>query len=143
MYNQAFRKIEHYLYDYHYIDIKISTLKSNIKDAEYDQNYGKYIKNKSSSLEDLAIRNIELEQRIYKIKKWQNLLTKIIEEYRETNNLKYLVIVSKYFNRDNSIVIENKLNLSYKEQKELQNEILQYIYFAAIKNKILVKEVNY
>ena len=109
---------------------------------EYNQNYTKYIKNKSSSLEDQVIRNIDLEQRILKIRKWQNLIKNILEEYQKTNNLKYSFIILKYFDRENPILIENKLNLDFKQQKELQTEILQYIFCVAIKYNMLSKEVN-
>ena len=71
MYNSAFRKIENYLYNFNYIDTKINTIISNKSNEEYNQSYTKYIKNKSSSLEDQVIRNIGIEQRILKIRKWQ------------------------------------------------------------------------
>lgn len=136
------KKIENYLYNYNYIDAKINTLISNKSDEEYNQNYTKYIKNKSSSLEDQVIRNIDLEQRIFKIRKWQNLIKNILEEYQKTDNLKYSFIILKYFDRENPILIENKLNLDFKQQKELQIEILQYIFCVALKYNMLSKEVS-
>ena len=142
MMNLTRKKIENYLYNYNYIDAKINTLISNKSDEEYNQNYSKYIKNKSSSLEDQVIRNIDLEQRIFKIRKWQNLIKNILEEYQKTNNLKYSFIILKYFDRENPILIENKLNLDFKQQKELQAEILQYIFCVALKYNMLSKEVS-
>lgn len=142
MMNLTRKKIEKYLYNYNYIDARINALISNKSDEEYNQNYTKYIKNKSSSLEDQVIRNIDLEQRILKIRKWQNLIKNILEEYQKTNNLKYSFIILKYFDRENPILIENKLNLDFKQQKELQTEILQYIFCIAIKYNMLSKEVN-
>lgn len=136
------KKIENYLYNYNYIDARINTLISNKSDEEYNQNYTKYIKNKSSSLEDQVIRNIDLEQRIFKIRKWQNLIKNILEEYQKTDNLKYSFIILKYFDRENPILIENKLNLDFKQQKELQIEILQYIFCVALKYNMLSKEVS-
>lgn len=142
MMNLTRKKIENYLYNYNYIDARINTLISNKSDEEYNQNYSKYIKNKSSSLEDQVIRNIDLEQRIFKIRKWQNLIKNILEEYQKTNNLKYSFIILKYFDRENPILIENKLNLDFKQQKELQAEILQYIFCVALKYNMLSKEVS-
>lgn len=142
MMNLTRKKIENYLYNYNYIDAKINTLISNKSDEEYNQNYSKYIKNKSSSLENQVIRNIDLEQRIFKIRKWQNLIKNILEEYQKTDNLKYSFIILKYFDRKNPILIENKLNLDFKQQKELQIEILQYIFCVALKYNMLSKEVN-
>ena len=86
--------------------------------------------------------NIGLEQRILKIRKWQSLIKTILKEYKETDNLKYSFIVLKYFNKKNPIVIENKLNISIKEQKDIQAEILQYIFLLAIQKNMLVREVN-
>lgn len=142
MMNLTRKKIENYLYNYNYIDAKINTLISNKSDEEYNQNYLKYIKNKSSSLEDQVIRNIDLEQRIFKIRKWQNLIKNILEEYQKTDNLKYSFIILKYFDRKNPVLIENKLNLDFKQQKELQIEILQYIFCVALKYNMLSKEVS-
>lgn len=142
MFNSAFRKIERYLYDFNYIETKINTIQSHKSEEEYDQSYTKYIKNKSSSLEDQVIKNIGLEQRILKIRKWQSLIKTILTEYKETDNLKYSFIVLKYFNKKNPIVIENKLNISIKEQKDIQAEILQYIFLLAIQKNMLVREVN-
>lgn len=142
MNKSTYRKIENYLYNYNYIDTKINSLLSSKTDYEYNQSYSKYIKNKSSSLEDQVIRNIDLEQRIFKIRKWQNLIKNILEEYQKTDNLKYSFIILKYFDRKNPILIENKLNLDFKQQKELQIEILQYIFCVALKYNMLSKEVN-
>lgn len=142
MVNLTRKKIENYLYSYNYIDARINTLISNKSDEEYNQNYSKYIKNKSSSLEDQVIRNIDLEQRIFKIRKWQNLIKNILEEYQKTDNLKYSFIILKYFDRENPVLIENKLNLDFKQQKELQIEILQYIFCVALKYNMLSKEVS-
>lgn len=86
------KKIEFYLYNYNYIDTMIKNIITKKINEEYNQSYTRFIKNKSSSLEDLVIRNINLEQRISKIKKWQNLIKNIIEEYQRTNNLKYSFI---------------------------------------------------
>ena len=136
------KKIEFYLYNYNYIDTMIKNIITKKINEEYNQSYTRFIKNKSSSLEDLVIRNIN-QQRISKIKKWQNLIKNIIEEYQRTNNLKYSFIFLRYFKRKNPIVIENKLNISIKQQKDIKNEILNYIFFCAIKQNMLVKEVNY
>ncbi|MBP3802062.1 MAG: hypothetical protein J6I85_08620 [Clostridia bacterium] len=137
------RKIENYLYNYNYIDTKIDSIISTKSTEEYNQSYTKYIKNKSSSLEDQVIRNIGLEQRILKIRKWQKLIKNILKEYEQTNNLKYSFIILKYFDRENPIIIENRLNLGFQEQKDIQAEILHYIFLVAIQNNMLVKEVNF
>lgn len=135
-----FRKIEYYLYNYDYIDIKVANIMSEISDSEYNQSYTRYIKNKSSSLEDQVIRNIGIEQRIYKIKKWKNLITLILKRYKCTNLLYYHFINLKYFHKVSPFKIQETLNLSLKEQKDIQAEILQYIFFVAVKKSMLRNE---
>lgn len=48
-----------------------------------------------------------------------------------------MIYYLKYFNKENKIYIKEKLNLSFEEQKNMQNEILQYIYSFAIQNGML------
>lgn len=143
MYNPAYRKIEHYLYNYEYIDIQIEKLKEDVTNSEYNQNYTRYIKNKSSSLEDLVIKNIDIERRILKIKKWKKLIYNVLTHYKNNNKINYKFIILKYLRRLDYTDIEDKLNLSFKEQKDIQNAILEYIFFVAIKNNMLVKEVSF
>lgn len=137
----TYKKIEYYLYNYDFIDAKINVLKADISDSEYNQNYTRYIKNKSSSLEDLVIRNMDIERRILKLGKWKNLIENILKEYGQNNQLFYNFIHLKYFIKMDSSEIEEKLKLSLKEQKDIQAKILQYIFLLAIKNNML-KEVN-
>ena len=110
----TYKKIEYYLYNYDFIDAKINILKSEISDSEYNQNYTKYIKNKSSSLEDLVIKNIDIEKKISKLNEWKNLIENILKEYEQTNQLFYNFINLKYFLKFDSSIIEEKLNLSVK-----------------------------
>ena len=82
LYNSGIKKIEYYLKRYNLLDLKISKLSEYADEYDYKQTYNKWIKYKSSSLEDEAIRNVELEQRIYKVRKWQSLITAILEYYK-------------------------------------------------------------
>ena len=137
----TYKKIEYYLYNYDFIDYKINILKAEISDSEYNNNYIRWIKNKSSSLEDLVIRNMDIEMRISKLNKWKNLIDNILKEYKQNNQLLYNFIHLKYFLKFNSSVIKEKIKLSEKKQKDIQADILQYIFSLAIKNNML-KEVN-
>ena len=139
--SNTYRKIEYYLYNYDFIDAKVNILKNEILESEYNQNYTRYIKNKSSSLEDLVIRNMDIERRILKLNKWKSLIDNILKEYGQKNQLFYNFIHLKYFIKMDSSEIEEKLKLSLKEQKDIQAKILQYIFLLAIKNSML-KEVN-
>lgn len=135
------KKIEQYLNDYTKLDEKINILKSIIQDEEYNQNYARYIKHRSSSLEDLVIRNMELEQKILKIRKWKSLITIVFNNYKSRNELFYKFLNLKYIEKVDPSYIQEKLNLSSQQQKDIERKILRYIILLAIKNKML-REVN-
>lgn len=141
MYRETIKKIEYYLYNYDLIDFKIDLLKTNIDNFDYKQTYNVWIKNKSSSLEDEAIRNIGNEQRILKIRKWKRLIDEVLESYKIKDKTKYKFICLKYFRKLKPIKIQDKLDLSYKEQINMKMEILSYILAVAIKKNML-KEVQ-
>lgn len=134
--SNTYKKIEYYLYNYDFIDAKINILKTDMSDSEFNQNYTRYIKNKSSSLEDLVIKNMDIERRILKLNKWKSLIDNILKEYGQKNQLFYNFIHFKYFIKMDSSEIEEKLKLSLKEQKDIQAKILQYIFLLAIKNNM-------
>ena len=143
LYNSGIKKIEYYLKRYNLLDLKISKLSEYADDYYYDykQTYNKWLKNKCSSLEEDAIRNIELEQRIYKVRKWQSRITAILEHYKSKDRVKYKFICLKYFKKLTPIKIQERMNLTEEEQDSLKDEILNYIYIVAIKKNML-KEVE-
>ena len=140
-YNLGIEKIEYYLKRYNLLDYKISKLSEYADEYDYKPTYNKWIKNKSSSLEDDTIRNIELEQRIYKIRKWQNSITAILEHYKVKDKIKYKYICLKYFKHLTPIKIQERIDLTENEQEEIKLEILNYILAVAIKKNML-KEVE-
>ena len=141
LYNSGIKKIEYYLKRYNLLDLKIRKLSEYADEYDYKQTYNKWIKYKSSSLEDEAIRNVELEQRIYKVRKWQSLITAILEHYKSKDRVKYKFICLKYFKKLTPIKIQERMNLTEEEQDSLKDEILNYIYIVAIKKNML-KEVE-
>lgn len=142
LYNSGIKKIEYYLKRYNLLDLKISKLSEYADDYDYyRQTYNKWLKNKCSSLEEDVIRNIEIEQRIYKIRKWQNLITAILEYYKAKDKVKYKFICLKYFKKLTPIKIQEKMSLTEEEQDSLKFEILNYIFAVAIKKNML-KEVE-
>lgn len=141
LYNSGIKKIEYYLKRYNLLDLKISKLSEYADDYDYKQTYTKWLKNKCSSLEEEAIRNIELEQRIYKVRKWQSLITAILEYYKTKDKLKYKFICLKYFKKLTPIKIQERMSLTEEEQDSLKFEILNYIFAVAIKKNML-KEVE-
>lgn len=141
LYNSGIKKIEYYLKRYNLLDLKISKLSEYADDYDYKQTYTKWLKNKCSSLEEEAIRNIELEQRIYKVRKWQSLITAILEYYKTKDKLNYKFICLKYFKKLTPIKIQERMSLTEEEQDSLKFEILNYIFAVAIKKNML-KEVE-
>ena len=141
LYNSGIKKIEYYLKRYNLLDLKISKLSEYTDDYDYKQTYNKWLKYKSSSLEDEAIRNVELEQRIYKVRKWQNLITAILEYYKSKDKVKYKFICLKYFKKLTPIKIQERMNLTEQEQDDLTKVILNFILSVAIKKNML-KEVE-
>ena len=142
LYNSGIKKIEYYLKRYNLLDLKISKLSEYADDNDYyRQTYNKWLKNKCSSLEEDAIRNIEIEQRIHKIRKWQNLITAILEYYKAKDKEKYKFICLKYFKKLTPIKIQERMSLTEEEQEILKFEILNYIFVVAIKKNML-KEVD-
>lgn len=140
--NYTYKTIEFFLYNYNYIDLMIKNIIANKKDCEYNQSYTRYIKNKSSSLEDQVIRNIDLERRIFRLNKWKKLIKNILEGYEKSDNMKYSFIFLKYFKKENNTEIENKLNITEQQRKNMKYEIINHIRSCAIKSNMLVEEVN-
>ena len=141
LYNSGIKKIEYYLKRYNLLDLKINKLSEYAEDQDYKQTYNKWLKSKGSSLEEDVIRNIEIEQRIYKIRKWQNLITAILEHYKAKDKEKYKFICLKYFKKLTPIKIQERMSLTEEEQDSLKFEILNYIFAVAIKKNML-KEVE-
>ena len=142
LYNSGIKKIEYYLKRYNLLDLKISKLSEFTDDYNYYRNgYNKWLKNKCSSLEEDAIRNIEIEQRIYKIRKWQSLINAILEHYKSKDKVKYKFICLKYFKKLTPTKIQERMNLTEQEQEDLTKVILNFILSVAIKKNML-KEVD-
>ena len=141
MYSKAFKKIEYYLYTYNDIDTQINELKEKMLNYEYNQNYGRWIKNKSSSLEDFIIRNDNLKEVIITKCKWKKIIIRVLNKYQKEDKLKYKFINLKYFNKENKFNIKEKIKLSFEEQKNMQDEILQYIFALAIQNGMLKEAI--
>lgn len=137
LYNLGIEKIEYYLKRYNLLDYKISKLSEYAEEYDYKPTYRKWLKNKCSSLEDYAIKNVEIEQKIYKLRNWQILIAAILEHYRTKDKIKYKYICLKYFRHLTPLKIQERMNLTKDEQEEIKLEILNYILAVAIKKNML------
>ena len=142
LYNSGIKKIEYYLKRYNLLDLKISRLSEFADDCNYYRHgYTKWLRNKCSSLEEDAIRNIELEQRIYRLRKWQSFINAVLNYYKAKDRLKYKFICLKYFKKLTPYKIQERMNLTEDEQEDLKVKILNYMLSVAIKKNML-KEVE-
>lgn len=127
LYQSGIKKVEYYLKNYPLLDLKISNLVDETDNYNYKQTYSVWIKNTGNTIENEAIRNIELKQRIYKIRKWQTLITEILNKFKIQDKVKYKYICLKYFKKLTSKKIKEIMNLDFNEQENLKFEILNYI----------------
>ena len=141
LYNLGIEKIEYYLKRYNLLDYKISKLSEYAEEYDYKPTYRKWLKDKCSSLEDYAVKNVEIEQKIYKLRNWQILITEILEYYKTKDKIKYKYICLKYFKKLTPIKIQERMNLTEQEQDDLTKVILNFILSVAIKKNML-KEVE-
>ncbi len=142
LYNLGIEKIEYYLKRYNLLDYKISKLSEYAEEYDYKPTYRKWLKNKCSSLEDYAIKNVEIEQKIYKLRNWQTLITAILEHYKTKDKIKYKYICLKYFKHLTPMKIQERINLTKDEQEKIKLEILNYILAVAIKKNMLREVQN-
>lgn len=142
LYNLGIEKIEYYLKRYNLLDYKISKLSEYAEEYDYKPTYRKWLKNKCSSLEDYAIKNVEIEQKIYKLRNWQTLITAILEHYKTKDKIKYKYICLKYFKHLTPLKIQERINLTKDEQEKIKLEILNYILAVAIKKNMLREVQN-
>lgn len=143
MNTNTYNKIQKYLYNYKNIDNTIESIKFDMLDYNHlsYNNWIKSISNNAKTLEDKII-DIDNNRIILKLRKWKKLISDVLENYKKTDNIKYQYICLKYFENNSWLDIQNKLKLNKKEQKDMQVEILQHIFFCAIRKEILKKEVD-
>ena len=61
--------------------------------------------------------------------------------YKDKDKQKYDFIILKYIKKINKTIIERKLKLDFNKQGDMRKEILNHIFFVAVKEN-LCKEVN-
>lgn len=69
------------------------------------------------------------------------MINAILEQYKLKDKMKYKFICLKYFKKLTPIKIQERMDLTLKEQEKLKIEILNYILSVAIKKNML-KEVE-
>lgn len=141
MNNNKYKKILKYLYNFKNIDETIDNIKLdmiNYNNLGYN-NWIKSISNNGKTLEDKII-DMDNNHVILRLKKWKKLISEILEHYKKNDNIKYQYICLKYFENKNIEEIQSQLKLNKKEQNDMQEVILQHIFFCALRRKLLKYE---
>lgn len=141
MNNNKYKKILKYLYNFKNIDKTIDNIKLDMisyNNLGYN-NWIKSISNNAKTLEDKII-DMDNNHVILRLKKWKKLISEILEYYKKTDNIKYQYICLKYFENKSIEEIKSQLKLNRKEQRDMQADILQYIFLFSIRKKLLKNE---
>ena len=139
--DKIFKIVEKHLKLYPYIDEEIEKLKKDIEfntTARSDVN--SYLKSKgktSKTVENQAVHNASIKEKIAKYEKWKSVIEEIITIYKEKDEESYKYIKFKFFRQYSKAKIEMELFLSRTTQDRLRNEIVSYIaIFAAAEGLI-------
>ena len=85
----------------------------------------------------MALKNIEMEEKIRNKIRWKLLIDKILKYYEKNEQEKYMYIKYKYFQKCSTTKIEMKMAVCRATQARLKSEIIYYIALYAVKEKLL------
>ena len=142
MYNyKIIHIVEEHLYGYCLVDMEIRDIKQKYSISDKDIN--SWIKSKGKinrSVEIMALKNIEMEEKIkYKIQ-WKLLIDRILKYYEENEQEKYWYIKYRYFQKCSTTKIEMKMAICRATQARLKSEIVYYIALYAVKENLIKME---
>jgi len=142
MYNyKIIHIVEEHLYGYCLVDLEIRDIKQKYSVSDKDIN--SWIKSKGKinrGVEIMALKNIEMEEKIKNKIKWKLLIDKILKYYEENEQEKYLYIKYRYFQKCSTTKIEMKMAICRATQARLKSEIVYYIALYAVKEKLIKME---
>lgn len=142
MYNyKIIHIVEEHLYSYCLVDMEIRDIKQKYSVSDKDIN--SWIKSKGKinrGVEIMALKNIEMEEKIKNKIKWKLLIDKILKYYEENEQEKYLYIKYRYFQKCSTTKIEMKMAICRATQARLKSEIVYYIALYAVKEKLIKME---
>jgi len=142
MYNyKIIHIVEEHLYGYCLVDMEIRDIKQKYSISDKDIN--SWIKSKGKinrGVEIMALKNIEMEEKIrYKIQ-WKLLIDRILKYYEENEQEKYWNIKYRYFQKCSTTKIEMKMAICRATQARLKSEIVYYIALYAVKENLIKME---
>lgn len=142
MYNyKIIHIVEEHLYSYCFIEMEIREIREKYNVSDKDIN--SWIKSKGKinrSTEIMALKNIEMEEKIQNKIQWKFLIEKILNYYKENEQEKYYYIKHKYFEKCSTTKIETKMAICRATQARLKSDIVYYIALYAVKENLLKME---
>lgn len=143
MYNyKIIHIVEEHLYGYCLVDIEIRDMKEKYSMSDKDIN--SWIKSKGKinrGIEIMALKNIEIEEKIKNKIQWKLLIDKILKYYEENEQEKYWYIKYRYFQKCSTTKIEMKMAICRATQARLKSEIIYYIALYAVKEDLIKMEI--
>lgn len=131
--------------DYFVFDNQIKNLKEQLEFEENHQDVNSFIKSKnriSNKVENEVIKKIMIQNKINQIMIWKDLISNIIEGYKETYKPKYDYIIEKFMNHKKDKEIEDELLMSTTTQYRYKTEIVYQVAILALsKNLITITEM--
>lgn len=130
--------IEHYLYIYQGIDKEIEELEQQKEDTE-GKDINSWIKSNKVNrvVENKAIKNIRIDEKIEKYKKWKEVISNILKDYKKNDLERYTYIKMKYFKKYSINKIEMETSLTKSTQMRLKQDIIYYIAIFAYKEDLI------
>lgn len=142
MYNyKIIHIVEEHLYSYCLVDMEIRDIKQKYSASDKDIN--SWIKSKGKinrGVEIMALKNIEMEEKIRNKIQWKLLIDKILQHYEENEQEKYWYIKYRYFEKCSTTKIERKMAISRPTQARIKTEIIYYIALYGVKENLLKME---
>ena len=139
MYNsKIIHIVEEHLYSYCSIDMEIRDIK--LKYSISDKDINSWIKSKgnvSKGTEIMALKNIEMEEKIKNKIKWKFLIDRVLKYYESYEQEKYLYIKYRYFEKCSTTKIERKMAICRATQARIKSDIVYYIALYAVKDKLI------
>lgn len=143
MYNsKIIHIVEEHLYGYCLVDMEIRDIKEKYSVSDKDIN--SWIKSKGKinrGVENMALKNIEMEEKIKNKIQWKLLIDKILKYYEKNEQEKYWYIKYRYFQKCSTTKIEMKMAICRATQARLKSEIVYYIALYAVKEDLIKMEI--
>lgn len=132
--------VEHYLKLYPYMEQEIRELQEDIEKPSNSKDVNSFIQSKNKvnrMVENQAINNVQISEKISKCRKWQEIIEEVIEKYKVSQVDRYLYMKLKYFKKYSINAIETELTYGKTMQDRLRQDVVDYLALFAVKEKLI------